>query len=230
MMNRREYSFTKQETLVEMLSQSIASNLEEAIKNKGVATLLVSGGSTPKPLFEMLRKIPLAWDKVKIGLCDERWVDNEHKDSNAHLVQEVLLKDEARLARFVGMYNDEQENRLAEELCSQKLKAELFPFDVLVLGMGTDAHTASLFPNNERIQEAFSSDELCITIEPTTAAHKRMSLTLNAILSAKNIYLHFEGKEKRVVYEEALKGEDKESMPIRAVLHQKMKNIEVYYK
>lgn len=230
MMSRREYFFSKQETLLRTLSQNIAFDLEEAISNKGSASLLVSGGSTPKPLFERLRKIPLAWDKVKVGLCDERWVDNEHKDSNAHLVQEVLLKDEARLARFVGMYNAEQENRLAEELCSQKLKAELFPFDVVVLGMGTDAHTASLFPNNERLQEAFSSDELCITIEPTTAAHKRMSLTLNAILSAKNIYLHFEGKEKGMVYEEALNGNDKVTMPIRAVLNQEMKKIAVYYK
>ncbi|CAA6800358.1 MAG: 6-phosphogluconolactonase (EC, eukaryotic type [uncultured Sulfurovum sp.] len=230
MMSRREYFFSKQETLLVTLSQNIARNLEEAIKNKGSASLLVSGGSTPKALFKKLRKIPLAWDKVTIGLCDERWVDNEHKDSNAHLVQEVLMKDEARFARFVGMYNNEQENSLAEALCSEKLKAELFPFDVVVLGMGTDAHTASLFPNNERLAEAFSSEELCITIEPTTAAHKRMSLTLNAILSAKNIYLHFEGKEKRVVYEEALSGEDKESMPIRAILNQKIKNIEVYYK
>lgn len=230
MMSRREYCFCKQETLLVTLSHNIVRNLEEAINNKGSASLLVSGGSTPKPLFEKLRKIPLAWDKVKIGLCDERWVDDEHADSNAHLVKEVLMQDEARSAHFVGMYNQEQENRLAEEVCSEKLKAELFPFDVVILGMGADAHTASLFPNNERLQEAFTSEELCIAIEPTTAAHKRMSLTLNAILSAKNIYLHFEGKEKSAVYEEALNGEDTESMPIRAVLNQKMKQIEVYYK
>jgi 6-phosphogluconolactonase len=228
-MSKKEHCFETQEELVAHLSQSIAQNLKEAIQTKGIATLLVSGGSTPKPLFETLRKMPLAWDKMKIGLCDERWVESDHEDSNAKLVQEYLLQEEASAATFVGMYNGEQEISLAEEVCSETLKAELFPFDVLVLGMGTDAHTASLFPNNERLEEAFETDELCIMIEPTTAKHERMSLTLNTILSAKHLYLHFEGEEKQKVYEEALKGEDTMKMPIRAVLNQNIKEIEVYY-
>lgn len=229
-MSNNEHFFKTQEALVESLSQSIVEKLEEAIANKGFATLLVSGGSTPKPLFEKLRKIPLAWDKVKVGLCDERWVEADHEDSNAKLVQEYLLQEEASAATFVGMYNAEKERSLAEDVCSEVLKAELSPFDVLILGMGSDAHTASLFPNNECLEEAFETDELCIMIEPTTAKHIRMSLTLKAILGAKHIYLHFEGKEKQKVYEEALKGEDKLKMPIRAVLNQNIKDIEVYYK
>jgi len=228
-MSHKEHFFETQEALVESLSQSILGNLEEAIHNKGFATLLVSGGSTPKPLFQSLRKRAIAWEKVKVGLCDERWVEIGHDDSNAKLVHEVLLQEKASLASFVGMYNGEEEKSKAEEVCSKSIQAELFPFDVLVLGMGTDAHTASLFPNNARLEEAFSTDQLCMMIEPTTAKHKRMSLTLNAILSAKNIYLHFEGEAKQKVYEEALKSQDKMKMPIGAVLNQTIKNIEVYY-
>lgn len=224
----KEHCFETQEALIEQLSQNIVENLNEAIAHRGFATLLVSGGSTPKPLFEKLRKRPLAWDKVKVGLCDERWVESDHEDSNAKLVQEYLLQEKASVAKFVGMYNAEPERSVAENICAETLKAELLPFDVLVLGMGSDAHTASLFPDNERLEEAFMTDELCIMIEPTTAKHRRMSLTLNAILSVKHLYLHFEGEEKRKVYEEALKGQDKKAMPIRAVLNQEDKEVKVY--
>ena len=229
-MSRIEHKFEEQEELINALTKSIVKNLQEAILEKGSASLLVSGGSTPKPLFEQLRKVPLAWEKVTIGLCDERWVEPSHADSNERFIKNELLQDEASQATFIGMYNKEQETNKAEALCSKTMQTSLYPFDVLILGMGSDAHTASLFPNNQRLEEAFSSDELCIAIEPTTAPHTRMSLTLKAILSAKHLYLHFEGEEKRAVYQEALAGDDRHTMPIRSVLHQDINDIEVYYR
>lgn len=106
------------------------------------------------------------------------------------------------------------------------------PIDVLILGMGGDAHTASLFPNNVKLEEAFdlAREDLCIAIEPDSAPFMRMSLTLRALLSARHIYLHFEGEEKRKVYEEAMNGEDQHEMPIRSVLNQELKDIEVFYR
>lgn len=232
MMNRTEHAFSEQEALIEALSQSILANLQKAIDEKGKASLIVSGGSTPKPLFEKLRKAALDWDKVWIGLCDERWIDVSKEESNEHFVKKYLLQEEAAKAHFIGMYCEERDIYTAQKECSRKMKEFLYPFDVLILGMGTDAHTASLFPENIKLEEAFDlkNPDFCISIEPKTAPYTRMSLTLHAILSAKHIYIHFEGKEKIAVYEEAIGGEDIYTMPIRSVLNQDIKEIEVFYR
>jgi 6-phosphogluconolactonase len=229
-MSRSEHAFSKQEDLTEALSQSILAQLQKAIETKGKASLLVSGGSTPKPLFEKLKQVPLDWEKVTVGLCDERWVPSSHADSNEQFVKELLLQEKASKANFVGMYKVGMDADEAEEVCSQEMR-KLQPFDVVILGMGTDAHTASLFPENEKLEEAFElkNQNLCISIEPKTAPHMRMSLTLSAILSAEHLYLHFEGKEKLSVYEKAISGADRHTMPIRSVLNQDIKDIEVYY-
>jgi len=230
-MNRILHTFQTQNELVEMLSQSIAMNLKSAIHRKGKATLVVSGGNTPIPLFKRLSDIPLDWEKVSVGLCDERWISASDEQSNENLVRTHLLQGKASKATFVGMYNEDQEVHMAEKWCTQKVKKTLFPFDVIVLGMGNDGHTASLFPENDKLEKAFDlhSEELCIAIEPKNAPYKRMSLTLSAILSSDHIYLHFEGEEKIAVYGEAITGEDRYKMPIRAVLNQEKKDIEVYY-
>jgi len=232
MMSRSEHVFSNQEALIEALSQSILENLQKAIDEKGKASLMVSGGSTPKPLFEKLRKTVFAWDKVTIGLCDERWIDVSKEESNEHFVKKYLLQEEAAKAHFIGMYCEDRDIYTAQKICSQKIKEMLFPFDVLILGMGSDAHTASLFPENIRLEEAFDlkNQNFCIAIEPTTAPYTRMSLTRWAILGAKHIYIHFEGKEKIAVYEEAIGGDDIYTMPVRSVLNQEIKEIEVYYR
>ena len=231
-MSRIVHAFSKQESLIEALSQSILTDLKKAIDEKGKASLVVSGGSTPKPLFEKLRKAAFAWDKVFVGLCDERWTDVSTEESNEHFVKKYLLQEEAAKANFIGMYCEDINIYTAQKICSKKMKEMLFPFDVLILGMGTDAHTASLFPENIKLEEAFDlkNQNFCIAIEPTTAPYTRMSLTRSAILGAKHIYIHFEGKEKISVYEEAIAGEDMYTMPIRSVLNQNIKKIEVFYR
>jgi len=230
-MSRVLHSFQTQESLVEALSHSIIQDLQEAIEERGKASLIVSGGSTPKPLFQKLSTLSLDWEKVSVGLCDERWIPSLDEESNEHLVKTTLLQDKASKATFVGMYEEACEADAAEKLCSQKIKERLFPFDVLILGMGTDAHTASLFPHNVKLGQAFDleSEALCIAIEPTTAPYMRMSLTRKALLSAEHIYLHFEGREKQAVYAEVLAGDDSYAMPIRSIVNQYDKQIKVYY-
>jgi len=225
------HDFDTKVELIDTLSQTIAQNLQDAIDLYGYASLIVSGGSTPKPLFEKLRKINIDWGKVTIGLCDERWVSTDHQDSNEKLVKTYLLQDYAAKANFVGMYIDGMDPQPAQEQCHNTIKQTLYPFDVVILGMGGDAHTASLFPNNSKLHEGFDmkNPSLCISIEPKTAPHTRMSLTLPAILSTKYLYLYFEGKEKLDVYQKAIKGEDIYTMPIRSILHQQQKDVEVYY-
>lgn len=230
-MSRVLHSFQTQESLVEALSHSIFVDLQEAIEERGKASLIVSGGSTPKPLFQKLSTLSLDWEKVSVGLCDERWIPAWDDDSNEHLVKTTLLQDKASKATFVGMYEENCEAEEAEQLCSQKIKEKLFPFDVVILGMGTDAHTASLFPHNVKLEQAFDleSEALCVAIEPTTAPYMRMSLTRKALLSAEHLYLHFEGKEKQAVYAEVVAGDDSYAMPIRSIVNQYDKQIKVYY-
>ncbi len=221
------HEFETSSDLVESLSQNIAKNLQDAIDKKGDASLIVSGGSTPKLLFKKLQQIDIEWDKVVVSLCDERWVDESHKDSNEKFVKTYLLQERAKKAKFVGMYIDGLKAHEAQQECFKSIKS----IDVLILGMGADAHTASLFPNNPRLQEGFdmNNPNKCIAIVPQNAPHERMSLTLRSILSANNLYLHFEGVEKLSVYKEALSGEDIYTMPIRSILHQNKKSLEVYY-
>jgi len=231
MMSNNIHAFDTQNELIEKLALSISKALQDAIDKNDKASLLVSGGNTPKPLFEKLRLCDIEWEKVSVGLCDERWVSSSHDDSNEKLVKTHLLQDNASKASFVGMYIDGMKAEDAEALCTKKLRETLFPFDVVILGMGSDAHTASLFPNNEKLQEAFNleNEELCIAIKPQTAPHMRMSLTRSAILSAKYLYLHFEGKEKLAVYTEALVSDDIYKTPISSILKQDIKDVEVYY-
>ena len=200
MKNNNEHFFLEQKELIDALSSKIIANLEEAILHKGSASLLVSGGSTPKPLFEKL-------------------------------VRDSLLVNFAKKAQFVSMYQENINIEDAQEVCSDIYYKELFPFDVLILGMGNDGHTASLFPNNIKLKEALeTSEHFCICMKPDTAPYERMSLTKTAILSAINIYLHFEGVEKQDVYKKVLEGANSNDMPISAILNQDKKKIEVYYK
>lgn len=223
-------SFHKKEDLLSELSSHIAQILHETILQKGKATLLVSGGNTPKPLFEKLSNIDIPWDKVNIALVDERWISNTNKDSNEFLVKENLLKNKASKGNFIGMYKEGKSSKESEDAVS-KIYEKIFPFDIVVLGMGNDSHTASLFPNNERLKEAFDleNNNLTIAITPDTALYERMSLTLKGILEAQNIFLHIEGEEKLEVYEKALESNDFYKTPISAVLKNEKKDVEVYY-
>jgi 6-phosphogluconolactonase len=232
-MNKRIHlhPFESKIDLLSSLTFSIMTNLQQALDEKGEAVLLVSGGSTPKPLFELLRKSNIDWSHVRIGLCDERWVDSSHDASNEKLVKTYLMQEKAVKAQFIGMYSDGLSAFDAQAQCDSTLRDSLWPCDVAILGMGDDAHTASLFPHNEKLSQAFDSakDALCINILPQSAPHERMSLTLKALLSVKHLYLHFEGEKKRAVFEEAIKDGDHYAMPIRSVLHQDINDIEVYY-
>jgi 6-phosphogluconolactonase len=226
------HRYAKRDLLLHALSRRIAKDLREAIEKRSRASLMVSGGKTPQALFEMLSQEALPWEKVSVGLVDERWVSPEHAESNERLVKTYLLQGKASSASFIGMYHEGVDAYEAQEICHQRIKNTLWPFDVVILGMGNDGHTASLFPHNSALKKglAIGTDTLCIAVQPGSALHMRMSLTLRAILAADHLYLHFEGEDKVAVFEEAMEGMDVDGMPIRAVLHQPDKEVEVYYR
>lgn len=226
-MNYNEYTSTNE--LNPAFADRVAAILATAIDKKGCASLVVSGGSTPLPFFKALSNKDLAWDKVTVTLADERWVDGEHKDSNTTLVLNNLIQNKAASATFAAIKTSEESAFGSEVSVTQSLASLAFPLDVLILGMGEDGHTASLFPCSEQIKQGFESNDLVLAVQPTTAPHERMSLTLKSLLNAEQIFLHIVGQSKKDVLDKALAGDDQYEMPIRAILQQDSTPVDVMY-
>ena len=223
--------FKDSPTLVAALAGQVASLLPSAIKERGQASLVVSGGSTPVPFFAALSELALDWKQVVVTLADERWVDPTDADSNEQLVRRHLLQGRAAAARFVGLKTGAATAVQGEKECADRLAPVPRPFDVLILGMGNDGHTASLFPQAIRLGEALKMDsgKLCLAITPPATPHERMTLTLPALLHSRQIILHLAGPDKRAVYERALAHGPVAEMPIRAVLGQTFAPVTVFW-
>jgi len=225
------HKFDDADKLTSKLSVEICKILTDAVKKNGKASLVVSGGNTPKKLFTKLSFCDIAWGKVTVSLCDERWVDSQSDDSNEKLVKTYLLKNKASKANFIGMYQKNSTLQNAKVAYEKIAKEKLCPIDVIILGMGNDGHTASLFPNNEKFAEAFSLEnpDFTLVVEQKGVKFHRLGLTRAAILKANHIFIHFEGKEKLTVFNQAKNMNDFNRYPISSILNQKTKNTEVYF-
>jgi 6-phosphogluconolactonase len=225
------HRFETGEQLAGLLAQSIAADLRAAITTRGKASLVVSGGRTPAQMFAALARQDLAWDKVWITLTDERWVDAHHADSNEAMLRRTLLQHHAAAAQFVPLKNAAATAVAGEAECEKKLTAVPRPFDVVVLGMGDDGHFASLFPQAQQLSRGLdhANKNRCIAVDPVTAPHARMSLTLAALLDSRRIVLQLSGANKWKVYQQAQLAGEVKDLPIRAVLNQTKTAIEVYW-
>ena len=206
-MIEQERVFPARNDLAEGLALDVAEELRRAIAAKGRATLAVSGGSTPKLFFEKLSEIDLPWQRVTVTLVDERQVPETSERSNARLVRRHLLRNKAAAAHFVPLF----ENAGA---------VAALPFDVTILGMGNDGHTASFFPKADRLNEAINSETSRRIIEITApgAGEPRITFTLPVIEASGRIALHIEGADKKSVLDKALGDGSEFDMPVRALL------------
>jgi 6-phosphogluconolactonase len=223
--------FSDRSSLVEEFSQQIGELLSRGIITSGRASIALSGGSTPVALFERLSLLDIPWKDVDIILVDARWVEATDDDSNERLVRQHLLRNKAAAASFSGMKNSAITAGDGEKECEQQLLNISRPFDVLILGMGGDGHTASLFPGAEKlaVATAMDSGRTCIGLAPLTAPHERMSLTLPVILDSRQLFLHIVGQEKKDVLNKALNDGPSQDMPIRFVLRQQSTPLSVYW-
>ncbi|NBX79270.1 MAG: hypothetical protein EBQ94_02655 [Flavobacteriales bacterium] len=144
--------FETKEALEDSLCQQIKSDLENAISTNGKASLLVSGGTTPKGLFLKLNQLEIDWKNVIVGLVDERFVPNTSEFSNEKLVKENLLINQATDAQFVSMVQN-SENEIENLALVQESYSIFNEATIALLGMGEDGHTASIFPNDENQQK-----------------------------------------------------------------------------
>jgi 6-phosphogluconolactonase len=225
------HEFDSNQALCERLAQCIASGLEGALNLREEATLAVSGGSTPKPLFAALSICDLDWSRVRVTQVDERWVSEDHADSNARLIREHLLQERAAAARFDSMKVNVADAFAAEAATAQQLAAFADAIDVVVLGMGEDGHTASFFPGAETLDQALdlTTERLCLAVRPPAAPHDRMTLSLAALMRSRQLYLHITGAKKLSVLQEALAGEDTMTLPIAAVCQRAENPLEIFY-
>lgn len=230
-MRPREKKFDDRETLARELASSVAADLRTAMERRGDATLVVSGGSTPRPFFQALAHRPLDWARVTVTLADERWVAPDDKASNEALVRGALLAGHAAAARFLPLKYAAATPEEGRDACESALAKLRRPFDVLVLGMGNDGHTASLFPRAAELADGLDPEgsRLCLAVRPPAAPHARMSLTLPALLQSRRIVLHLVGEEKLGVYERALGEGPAEELPIRAVLRRAAARVELWW-
>lgn len=210
------------------LAQDIAQRLAAAIAERGFAVLSVSGGKSPIALFEALRRQPMDWAKVRVTLVDERCVPCAHPDSNALLVRTHLLQDNASAAIFFPMVEQATEPLPAPAVLAQAASRALQAAgtaDVLVLGMGADGHTASLFPDALNLADALdlNNPHACIAIElanpPANAPFQRLTQPLAQLLRARHIVLPLSGADKLATLRLAQQGISAQ-YPVSCVLHQ----------
>lgn len=221
-------SFENNELLSEALCERIIAEILNAIHIKGKAYLAFSGGNTPKKMFEKLSNVDIPWNKVIITLVDERWVETYDIKSNENLLTQYLLQNHAKMAQFISLKNAAIRASDGVKITQNRLKA-IETFDVVILGMGDDAHTASFFPHATELKTAFDTTERCCASTATVEPYERMTLSRKFLLTTKTLILHIEGKNKKEVFDKACQNHDMFSMPIISMMQQEKPILEVYY-
>ncbi len=223
------HAFPDNAHLAVALARAVADELRAALAAQSHAVLAVSGGKSPVPVFEALRDVDLDWSRVIVTLVDERWVPATDPASNEALVRLNLLRGAAAVARFVPLYTGQDTAESAESALNEVFASLPRPFAAVILGMGDDGHTASLFPASPKLDAGLAADAPALLAQVgAVAPTERMSLTLPAILNARKVFLQFAGTSKQAVFDAARQGPDK-LYPVSYVLAQDATPVEVYH-
>lgn len=219
------HDFSTADERAQSLALAIAADLRQLLQQKERVVLAVSGGSTPKQMFRALSEQVLDWERVILMLVDERCVPCTHEASNFALMRRYLHQNQAAAANVVH-YLDEQHLQDLPLLEVHAAHHFLVP-DIVVLGMGTDGHTASLFPDSAQFANAMSETAKIVALIPVAAPHWRLTLTFGAIIQAQRIYVELSGLEKRALLENILSKQMAE-LPMACVLQHHQVNAQVY--
>lgn len=212
------------EAVADVTVDMIASAVLDDVHTHGAATLMLSGGSTPKAAYAALSHKNLPWNKVTIGLVDDRWVDEDNAGSNAAMLRRTLLQNNGVAASFTPMKTGHDSHFDAQDRVELAYTALPRPYSFVLLGMGPDGHTASWFPDAQGLAPAL--DPANANLVQAVTAHKsdvtgeyldRMTLTLSAIATARRAVLLITGAEKRAVFDTAL-NDPQSSLPIRRAI------------
>jgi len=224
-------TFPNGDALAQALAEKVAGTLADAVAARGQAALVVSGGSTPKVFFKALSVKPIDWSKVVITLVDERFVSETSDRSNHKLVAENLLQNEAAKAKFIPLYHAVADAEDAAMVATGDAKRLPRPFDVVILGMGGDGHTASFFPGGNHLERALDpkAQRGVITMEAQDAGEPRLTFTFSALQDARLLVLHIEGDAKKTVIDQALAEGKASALPIGRVIANASSETEIYW-
>lgn len=195
---------------------AIAAELRRDLARRPRVRLLLSGGTTPAPVYRALARAPLDWARVDVALVDERWLQPGDPDSNAWLVRTNLLRDNAAMARFESLTRPGHGMEEAVSFANAHARP---PVSAVALGMGEDGHTASLFPGMAALDRVLNSRQPYVAIDAGGSAgakqwSKRISLTPAGLALAQSRFLLIQGKAKREVFRQALADGDVKRYPV----------------
>ena len=198
------------------LANTLASQLRQALAMGARASLAVPGGTSPGPIFDSLCAVDIDWARVDIMLTDERWLPESSDRSNTRLLRQRLLTNRAAAAHLVPLYAEAAtpEEKLTE---LEAGVAATLPLSVVLLGMGVDMHTASIFPGADRLHDALTGAGLLIPMRAPGAPEPRMTLSAAVLNGAMSRHIVITGAEKRAAFERA-KGLTPAEAPVAAVL------------
>lgn len=223
--------FNSRAGLDQAFAEQVAGQLQTLVETNGKASIAFSGGSTPKGFFAALSNQDIAWEKVTVTLADERWVDFQDSNSNTRLLSENLLTNKAAKASLFELKLPGDLTEQAVQTLNESAAGNVLPLDIVILGMGEDGHTASLFPCSEEISEGLdvNAQPGLLKVVPGTAPFERISFNFTALIQASHLYLHLVGENKMTVLDQAIASQDSMEMPIRAFLHHQSKTIDVFW-
>lgn len=224
-------AFEDADAWTEATATAIVYALGEVLRERSRARLLLSGGSTPGPVYAALASADLDWSRVDVGLVDERWLQPDDPDSNAYLVRRTLLQQRAAKAPFHGLTRDGLS--IDDAVRSANLHAHQ-PADVVVLGMGEDGHTASLFPNMRGLADALESPRAYVAVDASGCPGagkfaRRISLTPAGLAPSHARFLLIRGESKRSLLERARAGTDPRELPVRVAYDTPGAALQVYW-
>jgi 6-phosphogluconolactonase len=210
-------TYPDREMLAMDLANKLAGDLRTILTHEERVVLAVPGGTSPGPVFDDLCAADLDWSRVDVMLTDERWVPEDSDRSNTRLVRDRLLVDRAAAARMLPLYipAHEPEEVLAE--LESQIVDEL-PLAVVLLGMGTDMHTASIFPGADQLDTALDPHApILVPMRAPGAPEPRITLSARVLNEAMRKHVLIFGQDKREALE-AARGKLPEDAPINAVL------------
>ncbi len=200
------------------LANTIAGELNRAMMSHDRASLALPGGTTPGPVFDVLSAVDLDWDRVDVLLTDERWVPEDDPRSNARLLRERFLVDKAAAAHFISYYTGGDAPDVDLVDMANRIEA-LRPLTFVLLGMGEDMHTASLFPGGDNLAKALASGAPALVAMTAPGLDTpRVTLSADVLNGAMNKHLVILGAAKRAALEKAAALGDPMQAPVAAVL------------
>ena len=217
--------FKSIEQLENSLVRDIVKIITDSIENYGDARILLSGGSTPINLYSTLSQQNINWSKVKIGLVDERFVNNDSEFSNEKLIRKNLLQNYAKDALFFEMVYSTDNEKLNLELVNDKYSSFMKRLDLTILGMGSDGHTASIFPNDLESERIMNTKNIGIySTKAPEFPFNRITCSKEIIGNSNDIFLFFTGKTKFNIFKNSIKT----NVPISYFIKE-YENMETYY-